>query len=154
MRNKWFLIPLINFVLVIVLFKFVIYLGYVPTNSMEPTIMAGEKIFGSRIIGKLEVGDVVIFEYESRYLVKRIAAVCGEEIQGGGIVPDNCYYVLGDNSEDSYDSRYWKNQFIHRDQIIARVFTMKRPSVELKNYRRPLFVLSRCGKNDYIIKHS
>ena len=122
MRNKCFLIPLISFILVIVLFRFVIYIGYVPTNSMEPTIMSGDKILGTRIPGELEVGDVVVFEYEGRYLVKRIAAVCGEEIQGGGIVPDNCYYVLGDNSEDSYDSRYWKNQFIHRNQIIARVF--------------------------------
>ena len=56
MRNKWFLIPLISFILVIVLFRFVIYIGYVPTNSMEPTIMSGDKILGTRIPGELEVG--------------------------------------------------------------------------------------------------
>ena len=122
MKKKWFLIPLLCFVLVLLLFRHVIYIGYVPTNSMEPTIMAGDKIFGIRILGELEVGDIVVFEYENTYMVKRIAAVPGDKLQDNSVVPENCYYVLGDNEKSSYDSRYWDNPFIHRSQIIAIFF--------------------------------
>lgn len=122
MKKKWFLIPLLSFILVLVLFRYVFYIGYVPTNSMEPTIMAGDKIFGIRILGELEVGDIVVFEYENTYMVKRIAAVPGDKLQDNSVVPENCYYVLGDNEKSSYDSRYWDNPFIHRSQIIAIVF--------------------------------
>ena len=122
MRKKWLLIPLLSFVLVVILFRYVIYIGYVPTNSMEPTIIAGDKIFGSRILGELEVGDVVVFEFGDTYMVKRIAAVPGDMLPDNGIVPENCYYVLGDNAQGSYDSRYWDNPFIHKKQIIAIVF--------------------------------
>ena len=121
MRKKWFLIPLLCFVLVLSLFRYVIYIGYVPTESMEPTIMAGDKIFGIRILGELEVGDVIVFEHEGTYMVKRIAAVQGDKLEDNSIVPESCYYVLGDNIYDSYDSRYWDNPFIHKSQIVAIV---------------------------------
>lgn len=121
MKKKWLLIPLLSFILVLVLFRYVIYIGYVPTNSMEPTIMAGDKIVGSRILGKLEAGDIIVFEYGDTYMVKRIAAVPGNKLPDSSIVPEECYYVLGDNTQDSYDSRYWDNPFVHKNQIIAIV---------------------------------
>lgn len=121
MKKKWILIPLLCFALALLLFRYVIYIGYVPTESMEPTIMAGDKIFGIRILGELEVGDVIVFEHEGTYMVKRIAAVQGDKLEDNSIVPESCYYVLGDNIYDSYDSRYWDNPFIHKSQIVAIV---------------------------------
>ena len=34
-------------------------------------------------------------------------------------VPEDSYFVLGDNREISKDSRYWKNPYVSRDEIIG-----------------------------------
>ena len=35
------------------------------------------------------------------------------------VVPEDCYFVLGDNRLDSRDSRYWSQPFVHRDKILG-----------------------------------
>ena len=96
----------------------------IPSDSMEPTLEKDSFILGSRIYGKLSTGDIVIFEHEGQLMVKRIAAVQGEEIERNGIqitVPANCYYMLGDNSANSYDSRFWTKPFIEKGCIVAKL---------------------------------
>ena len=115
---------MLSFVIAIVLLRFVFYIGYVPTESMEPTIPAGSKVIGIRIIKNLSVGDIVVFEHNGTNMVKRIAAGPGEMVQIQGentIVPKDCYYVLGDNYLNSYDSRYWDEPFVKKIEIKARI---------------------------------
>ena len=116
------LIPVFCAVLVLVLFRFVFYLGYVPTASMEPTIHQGSLILGLRQFGELHTGDVVIFRRDGRTLVKRIAAGPGETyiLNGRPItVPAGQYLLLGDNADDSYDARYWDDPFVPEKDLIA-----------------------------------
>lgn len=118
------IIPIIISLTMIILFKTIFMFGYVPTESMEPTLKTGSFIVGIRVYKELRKGDIIIFRYSDSYLVKRIAAVSGEVIDYRGesmTVPEHCFYVLGDNSENSFDSRYWDEPFVSQDQVIARV---------------------------------
>ena len=99
-NNRWLLIPILSSLLLLVLMKTVLFLGYVPTESMEPTLKKASFILGTRLYGDLTDGDIIIFERDGRLLVKRITASGGEAVVRNGItliVPENCYYVQGDN---------------------------------------------------------
>ena len=74
----WLLIPVFFVLLIFILFRFVFIIGYVPTESMEPTINKESMILGVRVYGELEVGDIVIFEKDGEFMVKRIAAKGGD----------------------------------------------------------------------------
>lgn len=118
------LIPIIAALLVYLLFQTVLLIGYVPTASMEPTLEEGSYILGLRLYGNLKTGDIVIFEYEGGLLVKRIAAIGGDELMVDGvryIVPEGFYLMLGDNSENSYDSRYWEVPYVNEEVIVAKL---------------------------------
>lgn len=118
------LIPILCAILVVLLFRTVFFLGYVPTASMEPTIPKGSLILGLRQYGELTTGDIVIFRHEGQTLVKRIAACPGETYILGGsqiTVPTDHYLLLGDNTAASYDARYWSNPFTPADDIIAKL---------------------------------
>ena len=121
---KWLILPVIVFGLTFCLFRFLLIIGYVPSASMEPTLKEKSYILGVRIYNDLEVGDIIIFEHNGTTMVKRIAGVGGETIYVDGktyIVPEGSLFMLGDNTENSFDSRYWDEPFVNENQVIAKV---------------------------------
>lgn len=133
--NPWS-IPVGLTLFVYFLFRFVFLIGYVPTNSMEPTLPQGSFILGPRIIDEPKVGDIIVFEKDGALLVKRIAAGPGDQVDLSKLtymtttpipvwddpvitVPDDSYFVLGDNTQNSWDSRYWEDPFVALSDIVA-----------------------------------
>lgn len=126
--KKYHIIPALCAAAVFLLLRVFFFAGYVPTESMEPTIRKDSFILGIRIYGTLQAGDIIIFEKNNQALVKRIAASEGEIIQRDGktiMVPTGSFYVLGDNAGKSLDSRYWEEPFVKQEQILAKVFFLK-----------------------------
>lgn len=40
---------------------------------------------------------------------------------GPFVVPEDCYFMMGDNREESWDSRYWTNKYVHKSKITGEV---------------------------------
>lgn len=123
-RMKPFLAPIIITLVVLILLHVVFMLGYVPSDSMEPTLEAGTLILGLRIHGELEKEDIIIFKHDDTYMVKRIAATEGDVIVHNGqtqTVPADCFYVLGDNQSNSHDSRYWNDPYVKLEDVMAKL---------------------------------
>ena len=139
MMARTALLPLLCGGAILLLFQFVLFLGYVPSTSMEPTMMAGSWILGNRLYSELRRGDIVIFEREGTYLVKRIVAIPGDMVYIDDMtrsvsvneaipdasrvlrVPDGRYFVLGDNKTMSVDSRTWEDVYVDMGSIMALI---------------------------------
>ena len=45
----------------------------------------------------------------------------GTDVYGPYEVPEDCYFMLGDNRENSYDARFWENTFVSKKDIKGKV---------------------------------
>lgn len=106
-RELWEYIRLIVMVMAVVLFvqNFLIINAKIPSESMEKTIMTGDRIFGNRLAYKFadeKRFDIVIFRFpddESQLFIKRIIGMPGEtvEIREGKVYIDGSETPLDDS---------------------------------------------------------
>ena len=137
-RVKPWMLPIGLTLIFYLILHLVLLVGYVPTPSMEPTLRQNSIIVGTRLYGELKTGDIIVFQKDGVLVVKRIAGSPGERIDLTKIsymdsvpipifeqeviaIPENAYFVLGDNSQNSWDSRYWDEPFISEDDIVAKL---------------------------------
>lgn len=48
---------------------------------------------------------------------------------GPYVVPADSYFMLGDNRNTSWDSRYWDNKYVHKDKILGKVMFRYYPNI-------------------------
>ena len=105
-------------------------------------------------------GDIVSFYYPDdgvTVYLKRVMGLPGETIQGidGYIyindiklakdyteekiaedfgpftVPEGCYFMMGDNRNNSWDSRFWMQPFVEKDKIMGKVKLEYYPEIKI-----------------------
>lgn len=90
--------------IVLILFKLVIMNGFIPSESMEPTLNIGDGIIVNRlsyVSDAPERGDVIVFnsdEYCGEFLIKRVIGLPGDKID----IKDGSVYVNGCKLTEEY----------------------------------------------------
>ena len=138
-------------VLSLIIITFVVQAFYIPSGSMEPTLMVNDRILVAKFLYRFEPvarADVIVFRYPlnpQRDFVKRVMGRPGEQAQlkegvvyigsqrisekgytikpdfgnyGPVTVPRGEYFVLGDNRNNSEDSRFFG--YVPRANIIGK----------------------------------
>src|SRR5258706_8669902 len=139
--------PLLIAIALAVAVRSMLHIYAIPSGSMQPTLEVGDHIVVLRD-GEPARGDVVVFRSPAspdELMVKRIIATPGDLIGTADghvtignhlldepyaahpaasgpilpqIVPSGCYFVMGDNRTNSYDSRHWG--VLRRELVVGR----------------------------------
>jgi signal peptidase I len=156
-------------ILALLIRTFVVQAFKIPTGSMRPTLIEGDRIMVNKFIyrfKKPQRWDIIVFKYPEdtkKDFIKRLIASGGETVQikDGEVwidgelaekpeelkerllyyynkpdtdygeegmvikVPEDTFFVLGDNSASSRDSRYWG--FVPRKYLIGKAFLIYWP---------------------------
>lgn len=104
------------------------------THQSNPN--EAEESYIKRIIGipgdTVVITDGVLYingeEYQEDYLAEKMVGNFGPYT-----VPEDSYFMMGDNRNISLDSRFWINTYVDRDDILAKAFLKYDPSFEVIN---------------------
>ena len=143
----------VAFALALMIRHFVVQTSLVPTGSMIPTMMVGDRLFVNKFIYRFSTphrGDIVVFKSpykDKKDYVKRCIGLPGETIEikrgvvysndiplvlpginvqedysyyGPTKVPTDNYFMLGDNRDNSSDSRVWG--FVPKEDLLGKAF--------------------------------
>jgi signal peptidase I len=134
-------------VAMILLTRFVVFLNYIPSASMEPTLEIHDVFLDNRLAyccSRPRRGDLVTFKHRGDLVVKRIAGIEGDEVAlvGGQLIVNgesveepyvrtdgrdypphrvalHCVFLLGDNRARSDDSRDFRD--VSESALVGRV---------------------------------
>jgi len=137
-------------IVIVILFGVIFSIHPVNQDSMYPNISG--MIVTNRLAyvhRSPNRGDIIVFHKDGQDMIKRVIGLPGDHITiwGGKVllndklldepylsestitdgntsydVPSGMYFVLGDNRENSVDSRYFSDPYINRKNIEGRVF--------------------------------
>ena len=100
--KEWLPLIIIALILTILIKRYLFFIAYVPTNSMENTIMTGERLLVTcvHVPEKLKRGDVVVFHFEEAGadLVKRLIGLPGDRIK----IVDGDLFINGEKVPEPY----------------------------------------------------
>lgn len=109
-----------------------------------------------------ERGDILMFKFpddEKTLFIKRLIGMPGEtlEVHDGQVfingealdepylkvvtegdygpyeIPEGHYFMMGDNRNNSADSRYWNNTFLARDKVVGKALLRYYPKFDVLN---------------------
>lgn len=135
----------------------------IPSESMENTIMTGDKLIALRTaywFHDPQRGDIIVFRYpddEKELYIKRIIGMPGDTVEGKkGVVyingepleepyikepaeedfgpfevPEESYFMMGDNRNGSLDSRFWDNTYVKKGKILGKAFFRYYPKITM-----------------------
>ena len=143
-----------------VIFKAVVPTSSMEKTIMVDDKLVGWRLFTSvnrgDVIIFLNPNHSSDYEGDDKYLVKRVIGLPGEtlEIHDGAVyinnqkldedylaedmrgsfgpyeIPEGCYFMMGDNRNNSADARMWENKFITKDVMVAKVIFKYSPKFE------------------------
>ena len=89
-----------------------------------PDDLSGKTLYVKRIIGTegdiIEVADGEVYVNGEKLTEDYIAETTLGDF-GPYIVPEDSYFMMGDNRNHSLDSRFWENKYVHEDEILGKV---------------------------------
>ncbi len=124
--------------------KFLFQLCFIKGDSMSPTLKNGQVIIVKKFKLDFQYGDIVIIKKNDKIIVKRLVGLPNDRIKIDGYLyvndtkmdgyyiedrgeiineinlRENEYFVLGDNINNSVDSRNHEIGIIYRDEIIGK----------------------------------